>query len=368
MAASTRDKRISIVVPVYNAIKFLSKSVESALNQTHSNLELILVNDGSTDSSEALCREYAKKDDRVKVFAQENKGPAAARNHGVSKATGDYIFFLDADDFIESDSLKILLDGYEDETTDLVMGNFSKLENDGRIVQQNVTFKAGNKPFDGDVKQLNPNTAGDYVRHFLRHPSNHLISYCWARLYKKSIIDEHGLKADESMQLFEDLIFNLQYMSVSKSIVFVNKSVYMYVMHNSHVSASMTMLDSDSLLHDMALFDEKVLEYYKKLNMPDLPLSQVVKEIGHALVHYTIIFIVRTCRNITAENRRVIYDQIRKLIHDPLMIRSLKCYTPAKGNSRAVPFLMKMKMVRPLMALSHYKAIKRYGKFCEANS
>jgi len=366
MPASTQDKLVSVIIPVYNADKFLLKSVESVLDQTYSELELILVNDGSTDSSEDQCRHLSNEDSRVKVYSQKNMGPASARNHGLAKASGDYIFFLDADDFIELDAVKILIGANKEDKYDLVMGNFSKLENNGRIVKQSVTFKTGDRAFHDKLKRLDRPEINDYVKHFLKHPSNHLISYCWARLYKNSIIKAHHLRANETMHLFEDFIFNLQYLRVSNSVLFVNSSIYNYVMHNSHVSASMSVLNSNSLLHDMNLFDTEVLNYYTQMGISDEELKLLIREIGHALVHYTIIFIVRSCRNMNNNIKMILYNEIKRLINDPLMIKSLKCYMPAKGNSRVVPLLMRFKMIKLLMMLGHHKAIKRYGEYCDA--
>ena len=100
---------VSIIMPVYNAEKFLPRSIESVIHQSYRPIELILVNDGSTDSSEAICRKYALEDPRIKVLSQKNKGPAAARNRGVRQASGDFVFFLDADDFLPEKALEILI-------------------------------------------------------------------------------------------------------------------------------------------------------------------------------------------------------------------------------------------------------------------
>src|SRR3989339_192818 len=115
---------VSVIVPVYNAEKFLKRSIESVINQSYNNLELILVNDGSNDKSEVICEQYALLDRRIKVITQKNKGPAAARNTGVSNASGECIFFLDADDFIATRTLEILISEYSAHQPDLVMSNF----------------------------------------------------------------------------------------------------------------------------------------------------------------------------------------------------------------------------------------------------
>jgi glycosyltransferase involved in cell wall biosynthesis len=353
---------ISVIVPVYNAEKFLNKSIESVINQSYKSVELILVNDGSTDSSEIICNKYALADNRIKVISQKNSGPAAARNTGIRYATGDLIFFLDADDFIEKNALETLVAKYNQYQPDLVMANFSKLENNGEIIKQSVSFRPDGEPFEHQVKKLSKADIVDYVRHFLKHPSNHLISYCWARLYKLSIIRNNGIFANENMRLFEDFVFNLEYLKHTNNIVFVNENLYTYVMHNTHLSASMAIINGDSLLHDMNVFKTKASEFFQLTNANIMNTFDIKKEIGHALVHYVIIFLVRSCRQISKQNKKRIYNEINKIVNASILRDSLQYYSPSKGYSRILPLLIKLKLVDLIMFVCKHKAYKRYGK------
>lgn len=353
---------ISVVVPVYNAEKFLSKSIESVINQSYKNIELILVNDGSTDNSEMICNKYALADNRIKVISQENRGPAAARNTGIRHATGTFVFFLDADDFIDRNAMEILVAKYNQYQPDLVMGNFCKLENNGEILNKSVTFHPDGKPFEEKIKMLSRADIVSYVRHFLKYPSNHLISYCWARLYKLSIIKNNNIFAHEDMRLFEDFVFNLEYLKHTHEVVFVNEPLYTYTMHNNHVSASMAIINGNSLLHDMNVFKIKAGEFLQQINANTMNVVNIKKEIGHALIHYVIIFLIRSCRLVTRHNRKRIYDEIDKIINAPILRDSLPYYSPSKGNSRILPVLMKLKLIGLIMFVCRFKAYKRYGK------
>ena len=113
------DKLISVVIPVYNVETTLRKCVDSVLAQTYDNTEVILVNDGSTDSSEKICRRYEQIDPRVKVISKENGGLSSARNAGIDKSCGEYIFFIDSDDWIDSDTLEVLLNAALQKGTDV---------------------------------------------------------------------------------------------------------------------------------------------------------------------------------------------------------------------------------------------------------
>ncbi len=349
---------ISVVIPVYNAEKFLSKSIESVINQSYKNLEIILVDDGSTDESKKMCEEYAIIDERIKVISKKNGGPATARNMGVCNATGEVVFFLDADDFILKYTLEELIDVYNQYHPDLVMANFNKLINNKEIIKQEVSFRHNEKPFGDRIKILLKKDIQDYIRHFLKYPSNHLISYCWARLYKLSIIKENNLLAKEDMRLFEDFVFNLDYLKYTNKIAFLNENLYIYTMHDSHISVSMSILNGDSLIHDMNLFKEKTKEFFNNS-------KNVKKEIGHALIHYAIIFLVRSCRQVNRDTRKKLHKEIKKLIKSRIIKESLKYYSPSKGNSRFLPLLMKYKLTDLIIPFCKYKASKRYGKLEE---
>jgi len=357
-----KNMLVSVIVPVYNAEEFLKRCIDSVINQRYRNIELILVNDGSTDNSRMICDSYTRADKRIKVISQKNRGPAAARNTGIRHATGDFAFFLDADDFIEKNTLEILVSGYNQYRPDLIMGNFSKLENDGRIIRQKVSFAPDDVPFTHKTKMLSKSDIVSYLRHFLRHPSNHLISYCWGRLYKLSIIKQNGIFANEDMRLFEDFVFNLDYLEHANEVVFANEVLYTYTMHNNHVSASMTIVDGDSLLHDMGVFKAKAGEFLKRADAGSMDTIDIQKEVGHLLIHYAIVFLVRSCRQIAGHNRERIYSEIRKIVSAPIFSDSLRHYSPLKGNSRIFPVLARLKLIDPLMFYCKRKAYKRYGR------
>lgn len=352
---------ISVVVPVYNAENFLKRSIESVINQSHQNIELILVNDGSTDGSEAICNQYVSADKRIKVISQKNSGPATARNTGVSNVVGTFVFFLDADDFIDGKTFEILIAEYNKHQPDLVMGNFCKLENNGQTIDQSAIFSPDGEPFTNDIKTLSQAEIAPYVRHFLKYPSNHLISYCWGRLYKLSIIKDNNILAREDMRLFEDFVFNLEYLKHISKIVFVNKPLYVYVMHGSHISASMSIIDSDSLSHDMNIFRTKAMEFFR-LVAGQTDGFDAEREIGHTLIHYAIIFMVRSCRLATRDTKQKIRREINKLINAPVFMESLMYYSPTKGNSRILPLLARFKLVGSIILYCKYKAYRRYGK------
>lgn len=130
---------ISVVVPVYNAENYISRCVESVLDQTYCNWQMILVDDGSKDKSLEICQKYANEDNRINVIHQENAGPGIARNAGIAKASGNYVVFIDSDDYIEKDYFQLL--SMHDE--DVVFINVRDVDDDGRVLKED--FMAKNK-------------------------------------------------------------------------------------------------------------------------------------------------------------------------------------------------------------------------------
>ena len=145
---------ISIIIPVYNCEQYIDKCTKSILSQSYRNFEIILVDDGSTDETGKICERYASGDKRIKVIHKTNSGPAAARNRGIEKAKGEFIFFIDADDYLEENAFGLLIGGYKKYKADIVIGNFKKIKNNEIEKRNDVYFE--------DNKLLNKQELTDY--------------------------------------------------------------------------------------------------------------------------------------------------------------------------------------------------------------
>ena len=142
-----QSKKISIILPMYNAEKYIGQILEELLGQTYQNTELLIINDGSTDSSEEIVSRYAQTDDRIRLVSIPNQGPSKARNTGLDLATGDYIRFVDADDRIGADSVEVLYEPYaEDPELDLVIGSYETVPEMG--------YFTGDKLSGGRIDQM----------------------------------------------------------------------------------------------------------------------------------------------------------------------------------------------------------------------
>ena len=208
--------KVSVIVPVYNGEDKLKRCVESILNQDYEDLELILVNDGSKDNSRAIIDEYAEKDSRIKKLHKENGGVSSTRNAGLELAEGDYVQFVDVDDYLPMESTKQLVRSLEDDRCDMVISDFY------RVVGDNVSLQ-------GSIAKGGVISVTEYADEMLKTPADFYYGVLWNKLYKRSIIEEFHIRLDESVSYCEDVIFNMEYLKHVGNISVLKAPQYYYI-------------------------------------------------------------------------------------------------------------------------------------------
>ncbi|MBO5128766.1 MAG: glycosyltransferase [Oscillospiraceae bacterium] len=217
--------KISIIIPVYNAENYLQKCLKSVVGQTYKDIEIIIINDGSTDGSADICRGYLS-DSRVKYFYQENSGPAVAMNYGCSVAHGEYVWFVDADDWIEADAVERL----QNETADMVIFNFFRGDSQKHYEQipdglydrcgiNRVIFPALLSYIDSEGKV------------------NHIFHNTWMRLYKRTFLVRNNIQFHPSVRNGLDLLFSFE-VAVKAETISIRFNDYLY--HYIPAANSMT--------------------------------------------------------------------------------------------------------------------------------
>lgn len=213
-------KKVSLIIPVFNAEKYLRRCLDSAVNQTYENMEIICVDDGSTDGSKQIIEEYAKNDKRIITIYQENKGESSARNEGLRIAGGDYIGFMDCDDWIENDMYESLAEALERENADMAAAGWYKETREESIPIKN------DKPVEKGIfgnRQL--------LRYLYERDSYRGFAYIWDKLYKrKLLLDKDGglIVFDEELKLGGDVLFLAQIALNTESAVYIDRHFYHY--------------------------------------------------------------------------------------------------------------------------------------------
>lgn len=209
--------KVSVIIPVYNAENYICSCIESLLGQTLQECEFIFINDGSTDNCRQMIEKYKELDNRIKLVNQKNQGVSIARNNGLRIAAGEYVGFVDADDYIEKDMYEKLYNAAKRHDCDVVISNFES-EIDGRKVITQYPFPFG-KLLDSDYIEQ------EILLYFLQ--SDSLNTAC-SKLYKNRVIQEHRVKFEERVALGEDGLFNMQLFRKAARVTYIDYTGYHY--------------------------------------------------------------------------------------------------------------------------------------------
>ena len=222
--------KFSVIVPIYKVEKYVRKCIESILNQTFSDFELILVDDGSPDNCPAICDEYAMADKRIKVIHKKNGGLVSARNSGVIRATGEYICYVDGDDWIKKDLLETVYEkGIKDKNPDMIIfGAIRQFENHQIEIPSGAAEGVYNK------ERLNAEVY-PYMMYDNRKPfcSGLVFPVAWNKIYRNNLLKEHYCQ-EEQIKMGEDNAFIFECLYFSECVVFLNDYLYIYNQLNSN--------------------------------------------------------------------------------------------------------------------------------------
>ena len=213
---------ISIIVPVYNAAPYLDQCISSIMEQTHRNLEIILINDGSTDNSLEICRKYADMDPRIRVLTQENKGLGTTRNVGLAVAKGEFVGFVDSDDYIAPNMMETLHAALLQHDADFAGGGYYSVNPDTGACTPELH---GDYPYDTPISR---EQILDILRTVHAQQGGSLLWFTWRNLYRRSILEQIVLRFSEE-NVIEDSLFNLEYLMNARRIVLLREPLYYYV-------------------------------------------------------------------------------------------------------------------------------------------
>lgn len=238
--------KVSIIVPIYNSSQYLSKCINSIIKQTYENIEIILVNDGSTDNSLGICEEYSKLDDRIVVLDKENGGVSSARNYGIDVSTGDYIGFVDSDDYISLDMYESLVNAVIEFDADIVECGYYLIDSDKNLKAE--------FPMKSEIVKGNYNCSYKYLS------KNNTTNYNVNKLYKNSIFKKLRYK---NYKFSEDYYVNsIAFYNCSKKIT-INGCYYYYCKNENSVTKKPFSIDKFHIIEsgiDVYYFYERRLK------------------------------------------------------------------------------------------------------------
>lgn len=257
--------KISVVVPVYNAEKYLDRCVESVILQDYENWELLLIDDGSMDQSGNICDKYGEEE-RIVVIHQKNQGVSVARNRGLQLATGEYVIFLDADDWIERNLLYYISHKMND-SIDFLLFDYYEIAETGKQKRQffrnnaEIVFNESSKY---NKEWLLEAFAGHYTEYVINRP---LIGGVWGKAYRRSIIMKNHLKFPQGVGICEDMLFNVRYCAIAKRIVYEKIALYNYYINKNSASHYITEKKWDEFI--LGMYNANVAMMLSKHYLPD---------------------------------------------------------------------------------------------------
>lgn len=225
MTTKKNGDLVSIVVPIYKTEKYLEQCLQSLQNQTYSNIEVLLIDDGSPDNCPKICDEWCNKDSRFKVMHNKNQGLLKSRIEGIKRATGDYICFVDSDDYVEKDYVKFLINEIRADGVDLCQCGCYRLMNDklfiSRYCKSNKTYEQG-KDFDCAVELLDN--------------KYNLYNACWNKIFKKDKLLKIIEFLDPSIRMGEDLNLVYAYLCLCNKVRLISNNLYVYRLNKNSIS------------------------------------------------------------------------------------------------------------------------------------
>jgi glycosyltransferase involved in cell wall biosynthesis len=261
-------------MPIYNGEKVIKNSIKSILNQTYNNIEVILINDGSTDNTIKICEDFLKFDKRIKLINQKNAGPSTARNIGLINASGSLVQFVDADDQLKSNMVEKLVESF-DEETDLIICGFNAVSLTSNKIKRSTKIKL-------DEEKLSKKK---FLNNFIEYYDLAILKQPWNKMYKREVIFNSNILFNVDLKNAEDLIFNLRYYEKCRYIKIIESRLYDYYEGSEK---SLTLNFKSNYFENRKSVYYEIIEFSKKndVNNSNKFFLYLLKDIYYVFINY----------------------------------------------------------------------------------
>lgn len=325
---------ISIVIPVYNCEKYIAKCIDSIINDyEYEDLELILINDGSKDKSGDIIAGFAKKDSRIKQINQENSGPSAARNRGLLEATGRYIMFIDADDFLDQGALKKFRELLISNKYDTILFNYKRYDEHNEIEKNKPLFKDG-------YRYNYKNKENIYKKLVSTWRLNHL----YAKFYYLDIIRNNKIIFNEDIHIGEDNLFNMEYFYYSQKGIY--KDLYLY--NYRYNPESLTKTFNLSKFEDLKITHAYRMEFIQRYDLDN--------DVAYNARVFTLKNLFTLVKNALENN--ISYEQIKKILKEPFFYSIINDVKIHGFKNRLKRIILRNNLFRFLKLLIKVKVVR----------
>lgn len=284
------NELVSIIIPIYNAEDNISKCIESILNQTYSNIEVLCINDGSKDNSKEILEEYQKKDKRIIIINKNNSGVSDTRNLGIDKAKGDYIMFIDADDYIEKNYIKEMINVANKYECDHVISGYTEVNNNQK--KEKTIYRDKEETFDITY----PKEFNNALKTFEFNP-------CWKQLVSRKLLLKNKIKFNKEIKYGEDMLFSLECYVKSKRTMYLKNFGYYYTINETSVMRKKDIEAHKKYYSDNKLTTELIIENYN-----------LTQENIQSLYFKTLVIFNNICTRVVKNQNN--YKSVKKIISE----------------------------------------------------
>ena len=322
-----KGKLISAIIPVYNVEKYLIQCLDSVVRQTYKDLEIILVDDGSADNSGYICDEYASKDNRIKVIHKENGGLSSARNVALDNANGDYIAFVDSDDYLSLDAFEKAISKLEETKADACI--FSHYTTNG------IEKIAHKLPLDKEIYDKE-SLLSEVLPLFIGQKNSNekpLLGFVWRQIFRRDAIGNLRFRSEREY-FAEDVVFDLEFYVNAKNLCVINEPLYYYRYVDSSLSNKYRENLFDKLIK-LTLFKFEVVDQYGLKDCQERLNNCVFRAVIGGVLN------IGKAVNISKKEKR---EEINKIINNELVKKSIKKAKPKGLKEKVFAFLIKHKL------------------------
>lgn len=301
--------RATIVVPVYNLQETIGECIDSLISQTEDNIEIVLVDDGSTDQCPQICDDYAERDSRIKVIHQENKGLSGARNAGIRAALGNWVMIVDPDDWLEPNAVDVLCTGAEKNQSDIFIASFFS---EYKKTCKDSFFNVSEFHFTSESELEKLQIAAISKSKVSNVKASTNVGVTWARVYRKSFISDNDLTFVVGLNRTQDAIFNLYAFQNAKKVDFEDIPIHHYRIWSSSASRKSSedlYLTAEEILHQIAVFIKKYDKSEEMINAMHSKAVRLLIEVGKALMLNTDKSFFGKARSFRCISKRKVFNE-----------------------------------------------------------
>lgn len=336
--------KISVIIPIYNAERTLNRCLDSLQSQTFDDFEVLLINDGSSDKSLEICEHYCEKDNHFKLFSQVNAGPSAARNKGLDNASGDYLYFVDADDYVTSDALEQLHHAATNSGAELTICGFYRVKDDKQVIHEfpySPGIYEGKECFNIALDLLE-NTSSVY-----------LPPYSGIRMIRRDVLEKLSLKYPEDIVRSEDYLFTtILHFNINKLCLITNQPLYYYID------------DEDSITNTYVKnYWQMAIKINERLKQELSGIEEVESKLNILLVFRSLI----AFNNAVKANDKLIFIQdTAEILQDENIFRAIDSLTFKRGVKQFKIYYILMRL--RLKSLVKYRYYIKFNKTKKMNA